>query len=194
MKRTITCLATLGAALILASCTTEVSVTDDTAEASVVDVTDQAQQDAEAMARIGEQATSGGIALTVTSVDENSEVSLYASGRKQGTSPDEIVQAPAGAKYVTVHTEVVNESSEPWDLTCGGAIRAILATPDGDTYDPEGELYRIHGNPECSDTIGPGLSSPMSWMFVVPQDATPGALGFTDYTSDLTLVALVERT
>ncbi|MGO1992248.1 MAG: DUF4352 domain-containing protein [Corynebacterium sp.] len=133
---------------------------------------------------LGEEAISGGVSLIVEDVEESQDASIYASGYNQGTQPDEVITAPEGAKFVTVRTTVTNNSRSSWDLTCGSSFSVELLNMEGQFSAPDDEQYRIHGNPECNDSLNPGLSSPMAWRFVVPEDAEPLALSFQDYDLD----------
>lgn len=140
---------------------------------------------------IGEEATNAGVKLVVESVEEAESISLYAKGYKRGFRPDEVVSPRQGGKFVIVTTTVENTGSETWDLTCGGAIRTKLVSREDNQYDPIRDLYRIHDNPECNDSVGAGFPTKMTWIYEIPTTKQARAFGFLEsgnYNGTFTLV------
>ena len=130
--------------------------------------------------KMGEKAESDGLELVVQSFTKSPSIELYAEGVKRGSSPDETVEARAGGKFVIVSTEVTNETTQAIDLTCGFDAQAELGDADERHYEPIDNLYRVKNTPDCNEYLNPGFSTPMTWVFEVPEDTDPKYLYFAN--------------
>lgn len=130
--------------------------------------------------KMGENAESDGLELVVQSFTESPSIELYAEGVKRGSSPDETVKARAGGKFVIVSTKVKNETTQAIDLTCGFGAQAELGDADERHYEPIDNKYRVKNTPDCNEHLNPGFSTPMTWVFEVPEDTAPKYLYFAN--------------
>lgn len=128
----------------------------------------------------GDPVASDGIVLTVTDVTEGPSIDYLERGVSAEAAATELLDATEGGKFVTVTTTVENTGTQAWDLTCGFAIQAELVDDQGRHFQPIDSLYRIPGNPECSDKTNPGFTETMKWSFEVPDAAKGFKLGFAD--------------
>lgn len=134
---------------------------------------------------IGQPVTNGGIKLTINAVS----ISPVVPRGRGGDQPPR-----AGAKIVRVDTTVDNVGTESIDLTCSYPIANKLWDAQKRQFDSVDKLYDIPGNPECNDSIQPGFSSPMTYMYEVPQDAVIEFFGFADsnvnFGADTTFISI----
>lgn len=143
------------------------------------------------MPQAGDTVEAPGVTLTVDSVSDSDHLMLHAKGVKAGTKPQERLDPPTGGRFVTVTTTVQNTGFAPWDLTCSFALQGHVFNDDGQRFDDVGELYRLSGNPGCSDKVNPGFNSAMNWSFAVPEDSKITRFGFADPETnynDLTMI------
>jgi hypothetical protein len=145
----------------------------------------------ETSAEIGHTYRHLGIAVTLIAVASSFSVTLSAGKYQSGSGYETYEDVPAGngAKFVTVNTRVLNDSTTSIDLTCGYPIGNHLVDDRSRKFDSIDRLYRIRGNPECNDNLQPGFASDMTWIYRVPLDAVISAFEFedlTDFTGDRT--------
>ncbi|CAM4039686.1 DUF4352 domain-containing protein [Corynebacterium frankenforstense] len=140
---------------------------------------------------VGEMVEAEGVALRVDAVTETDKIELLSD--HSTADPNVTEKVREGGKYVVVDTTVRNDDTQDMDLTCGFAVQAKLVTEPAAEYGPEDSLYRVPGNPECNDNLGPGFDTTMTWVFVVPKDRKVTALGFAnpEYSfDDLTYISI----
>ncbi len=125
-----------------------------------------------------------GIALTVVDIRCSFSVRLNNSHYRTGSGREtyEDVAARDGAKFITVKMRVLNDSKKGLDLTCGYPIKNYLTDERDREFTSIGKLYRVQGNPECNDTLQPGFSTDMTYIYRVPLDANISAFMFEDAT------------
>lgn len=143
----------------------------------------------------GDVVEAPGVTLTVDEVSEADHLMLHADGVKRGSQPEERLDAPAGGRFVTVTTTVKNTGLQSWNLTCGFAIQAHIFSDKEQRFDPVDNLYRLVGNPDCSDHLNPGFESTMIWSFAVPDDIEITHFGFADpetHYNDLTMIDIAD--
>ena len=143
----------------------------------------------------GDAVEAPGVTLTVDGVSEADHLMLHADGVKRGFQPEERLDAPAGGRFVTVATTVKNTGLKSWDLTCSFALQAYIFSDEEQRFEPVNELYRLLGNPECSEDVNPGFESTMIWSFAVPDDIEITHFGFADpetHYNDLTMIDIVD--
>lgn len=155
---------------------------------------DQSQSESQSaeLHPMGTPVEAPGVTLSVDDVTVSDSIELYADGFKRGTQPNETVASEKG-EFVSVTTTVKNTGQAPLDLTCGFGIQAELFNSDNQYYEPQQKLYRVIDNPDCSDYLGPGFDTQMTWVFEVPTGTTLGAFGFADpetHYDDLTFIDL----
>lgn len=126
---------------------------------------------APAAVSIGETVTDGGVTATVTAAEFVDSVDL--------TTPAEL---PSDRRFVLVRTTMVNNTDVELDLGCGVSVATKLVDGQDRTFDPIDGLSAVAGNPGCTDTVKPGSSAEMTWVYAVPQDAADVQWGFRDYT------------
>lgn len=140
---------------------------------------------------VGEMVEAEGVALRIDAVTETDKIELLSD--HSTADPNVTEKVREGGKYVVVDTTVRNDDTQDMDLTCGFAVQAKLVTEPAAEYGPEDSLYRVPGNPECNDNLGPGFDTTMTWVFVVPKDRKVTALGFAnpEYSfDDLTYISV----
>lgn len=140
----------------------------------------------------GDAVDSDGVRLTVTNVEEGPSIDYLEDGVKAEFAATETLDAIEGGKLVTVTTEVENTGTEAWDLTCGFSIQSELVDDQGRHFQPIDSLYRIPGNPDCSEQTNPGFTKTMKWAFEVPETAKGFKLGFADPTINYDKLTYVE--
>lgn len=131
-----------------------------------------------------------GIAITLIGVGCSFTMRLVKARSSLDDEPYEEVAAGDGAKFVTVRTRVLNDSTTSIDLTCSYPIMNHLIDERGRQFDSIPRLYRIPGNPACNDNLQPGFAADMTWIYRVPLDANITAYEFedlTDFTRDRTV-------
>ena len=131
-----------------------------------------------------DQARSGGIAVSVRDASTADSIT-YEGGVQSAETPDaeaRKVEAKQGGRYVIVDTVVQNDTDEAIDLTCGFPVDAAVLSESGQRFTPISGLSQIAGNPECNAMLQPGFDDKMSWVFLVPPDATINAFQFTGVT------------
>ncbi len=130
---------------------------------------------------------SGGIEVAVTDAYAKQAVSYEGGTIDSRVTPNgepRTVRAPQGGSYVYVETNVMNDSSEGLDLTCGYPMEVKLVEASGRRFDPVEGLDLVKGNPACNAQLQPGFRDGMTWVFLVPPDAEVNAFRFRD-TTDL---------
>jgi Domain of unknown function (DUF4352) len=134
---------------------------------------------------IGQPVVNGGVKLTVNSVSSPPVISRHYKGD---------VSPRAGAKYVQVETLVENAGQKSMDLTCGYPLANKVYDTQKRQYDAVDDLYELPGNPGCNDSLQPGFSSPMTYVYEVPQGAVIEFFGFADsdanYGANLSFITI----
>jgi hypothetical protein len=125
-----------------------------------------------------------GIAITLIDVECSYSIHMNNSGYRSDSvyASYEEVAAGDGAKFITVHTRVLNDSKTSIDLTCGYPIGNHLVDERAREFDAIHDLSHIRGNPKCNDNLQPGFASDMTWIYRVPIDARISAFDFEDLT------------
>ncbi len=174
------------AILALAGCgssNTE-TVTETVSEETTTTI-EGAASNGEPVVPVDGSATSGGIEVTVNQAFSKPTIS-YEGGTESRVTPDgepRTIQAPQGGHYIYVVADVLNETAEGIDLTCGYPMKVKLRDADHKRYDPVEGLDLVNGNPECNEQLQPGFSRKMIWIFLVPPSADVEALEFSDVTN-----------
>lgn len=140
---------------------------------------------------VGQMMEAEGVALRVDAVTETDTIELLSD--HSTADPNVTEKVREGGKYVVVDTTVRNDGTQDMDLTCSLGVQAKLVTEPQAEYGPEHELHRVPGNPGCSDYLGAGFDTTMTWIFVVPKDRKVTALGFAnpEYSfDDLTYISI----
>jgi len=127
--------------------------------------------------KIGEAAVSGSEKVVVDSVTVTPTVEM----RDNDNFPNTVMSLPKnqGAKFVVVTGTVFNEGSTPFNtVLLGGNAWIADASRMYDMIDDHG---RVVANTEyLNNSIGPGFSTPFSWVFEVPDDFTPEIFRYDD--------------
>ncbi|MBN9798202.1 hypothetical protein DMP15_13125 [Pseudonocardia sp. UM4_GMWB1] len=132
-----------------------------------------------AQGEVGDQLTDVGITVTVTSAEFVPDVMV--SDSAGSASATYAPQGPGdGARYFAVRTHVVNDGQQSIDLACGSAITNALIDDRGRKFDALDSLYKIQGNPYCSDAVQPGFEADMTYVYRVPSSATITSWSFAD--------------
>lgn len=93
-------------------------------------------------------------------------------------SPLETVTARDKGKFLVIETTVRNDSEEDMDLTCSAPISIKLETDKDAKYGPVESLYKLPGNPECNDQLGPDFDTKMTWIFEFQESHKPERIAF----------------
>ena len=143
-----------------------------------------------APSRVGQPATSVGVAVTVTRVAAAPSVALNQSGYLPGSGYDTYTDTPAGAgeKYVLVSTHITNNQAKPLDLACGMPLKTFATDDQGHRYAPKDQLFKLKGNPQCDEAIEPGQAGDMTWIYRVPADAHVVSWQFQENSGGLPLL------
>lgn len=128
-----------------------------------------------------------GATVTVQSVQEASSLELNESSYRPGSGYESYTATAAGpgAKYVVVRTEVTNDSTTSFDLTCSLPISTKILDARGRQFDAIDSLYKLRDNPECNDGLQPGFTADMTWAYRLPSDAVVSGWSFEE-TTDFT--------
>lgn len=139
---------------------------------------------APASTEVGDTVTNGGITLTVVGAYVSETIELNESNFRPGSGYEEytVTEPDAGGKFVVIETHVVNNARVSLDLTCSLPINTVLVDTANREFDAIQDLYKVRGNPECNDQLQPGFESDMTWIYMVPSNATVLGWGFTDLT------------
>lgn len=121
---------------------------------------------------VGQTVSQGGVTVTVTAAHLADSVELNGAPHL----PD------AGGKFVVVQTHIVNNAQESMDLTCSLPVATLVEDDRSRRFDPIDDLSGLPGNPACNHQLQPGFSTEMTWVYMVPADATVYAWGFSDAT------------
>ncbi|MDV7136192.1 hypothetical protein [Williamsia muralis] len=149
--------------------------------------------------KIGEVATNGGVKLTVTSATNPPTIPMMTNSMRKNSGYDVYgdVAPRAGGKFVRVDATVENVGQVSVDLTCSWPIEVFAADATNRMFDPVDELYKLQGTPECNENLQPGFSSPMTYVFEVPESADVRIFGFADTkrdSEDPTFVVITPQT
>lgn len=79
-------------------------------------------------------------------------------------------------------THVVNNAKVSLDLTCSLPVQTKLVDVQQRNFDAIDDLYKLKGNPECNDQLQPGFEADMTWVYLVPKNASVVGWGFRDLT------------
>lgn len=130
--------------------------------------------------KLGEPAMSGNEKVIIDSVEFAPNVELRTKEFNPG-APDTAMEAPKneGAKFVIVSGTVFNEGKTPFDADF--SMFAWIADQEGRMYTPLDDHWRVQANRDVqNNSIGPGFSTPYTWVFEVPDDFTPVAFAYDD--------------
>lgn len=136
--------------------------------------------------KVGEPATNGGVKLTVTSATNPPTIPMMTNSMRKNSGYDvydDIAPRPGG-KFVRVDAMIENAGQVSMDLTCSWPIEVFAADAANRMFDPVDELYKLQGTPECNENLQPGFSSPMTYVFEVPETADVRIFGFADTERD----------
>lgn len=123
---------------------------------------------------------SGNEKVIIDSVELASTVELRNEDFSNGAS-ETVMESPRneGAQFVIVSGTVFNEGKTP--LNSEFSNFAWIADQEGRMYDPINDHWRVQANWDTlSDSIGPGFSTPYTWVFEVPGDFKPVAFAYDD--------------
>lgn len=146
---------------------------------------------------VGELSTNHGIHLTVDSVEIVSELRIKKEYSENNTNSESLVPDNEGAKFVRVNASITNESVKAFHLSCGFQTSTVLMNSQGQEYTAISDLYHLEGNPDCLDSIAPGFSGEVSYVYEVPGDHELGYFAYADpsvsgATENPTLILLGE--
>lgn len=130
--------------------------------------------------KLGEPAMSGNEKVILDSVEFAPTVELRNQDFSSGAS-ETVMESPKneGAQFVIVSGTVFNEGKTP--LIADFNKFAWIADQESRMYDPINDHWRVQANWDTlSDSIGPGFSTPYTWVFEVPGDFTPVAFAYDD--------------
>ena len=130
--------------------------------------------------KLGEPAVSGNEKVIIDSVTLAPSVELRREDFVPG-APDTLIEAPRneGAQFVIVSGTVSNEGKTPF--TADFSLFAWIADQGGRMYTPLDDHWRVQANRDVQgNSIGPGFSTPYTWVFEVPGDFTPVAFAYDD--------------
>ena len=130
--------------------------------------------------KLGEPAMSGNEKVIIDSVTLSPNVELRTKEFNPG-APDTAMEAPRneGAQFVVVSGTVFNEGKTPFIADFG--MFAWIADQEGRMYEPLDDHWRVQANRDIqNNSIGPGFSTPYTWVFEVPGDFTPAAFAYDD--------------
>ena len=146
---------------------------------------------------VGAEKRSGAATVTVMSAVAGPSVTVNTTMARQGSGYDEYADLPAGegAKFVTIRVRVKNDGQTSMSLTCGLPIVNKLVDVQDREFDAIDELYDVKGNPGCGDSVQPGFTGEVSFVYRVPSDVVVAGWSFRDYelptSSDGQFVRLV---
>lgn len=130
--------------------------------------------------KLGEPAISGNEKVIIDSVELAPTVELRNEDFSSEAS-ETVMEGPRneGAQFVIVSGTVFNEGKAP--LIADFDEFAWIADQEGRKYDPINDHWRVQANWDTlSDSIGPGFSTPNTWVFEVPGDFKPVAFAYDD--------------
>lgn len=130
--------------------------------------------------KLGEPAMSGNEKVIIDSVELAPTVELRTEEFNPG-EPDTAMERPRneGAQFVIVSGTVSNEGKTPFNADF--SLFAWIADQEGRKYTPLDDHWRVQANRDVlNDSIGPGFSTPYTWVFEVPEDFKPVAFAYDD--------------
>lgn len=132
--------------------------------------------------KVGQKLVNGGVTLTVTKVQTVETIPMNRTGYETGTELGKITHEKPdnGGKFLRVDTIVENTGSASMDLTCNWPIDAKALDSKNREFDPLDDLYYLENNPECNDGLQPGFTDDMSYIYLIPEDATATSFRFRD--------------
>jgi Telomeric repeat-binding factor 2. len=178
----------VGAVLLIAVATAGCSNTTTPAPASssqpVVSAQATTSAPAAAMAVIGQELSNRGVTLTVKAARAVDTIDMNESNYRPGSGHETYTKTKpeAGGKFIVVETHVVNNAKVSMDLTCSLPITTKVVDDKDRNFDPIQSLYKVKGNPECNKQLQPGFESDMTYVYLVPTNATVIKFGFYDST------------
>lgn len=126
----------------------------------------------------GQKLVNGGITLTVTKVEIAETIPMNRSGYEAGDVAAKITheRPEKGGKFLRVDTLVENTSNVSKDLTCSWMIEAKAIDSQKREFDEIDDLFDLENNPQCGESLQPGLKAEMSYVYLLPENAE--ATGF----------------
>lgn len=126
----------------------------------------------------GQKLVNGGITLTVNKVEIAETIPMNRSGYEAGDVSAKITheRPEKGGKFLRIDTLVENTSNASKDLTCNWMIEAKAIDSQNREFDEIDDLSDLENNPQCGDSLQPGLKADMSYVYLLPEDAE--ATGF----------------
>ncbi|MGP4968870.1 hypothetical protein, partial [Glutamicibacter ardleyensis] len=85
-----------------------------------------------------------------------------------------------GGKFLRLDTIIENSGKSSMDLTCGYPVRIKAYDSQGRQFDTIDSLHEVTKNPGCNDMLQPSFRSDMSYIFLVPENASIVGIGFED--------------
>ncbi|WP_141758268.1 DUF4352 domain-containing protein [Corynebacterium sp. HMSC068G04] len=129
---------------------------------------------------LGEPAMSGTEQVTIDSVTLAPNVEMKNEDFSTG-APDSVLGNPKneGAQFVIVSGTVSNKGTAPFTARFDNF--GLIADLRGRTYEPIEDHWKVYANWDIlNDSVGPGFSTPYTWVFEVPDDFTPALFGYDD--------------
>lgn len=198
MKRNLVALSAL--TLLVAGCSSDGNnsspSTSSEARAAIATTTSKPQVET---FNVGEAAKNGGVKLTVTSATNPPTIPMMTNSMQKNSGYDVYDDIPprAGGKFVRVDAIIENAGQVSMDLTCSWPIEVFAADATNRMFDPVDEVYKLQGTPECNEKLQPGFTSPMTYIFEVPESADIRIFGFADTernSQDPTFVIITPQT
>lgn len=120
---------------------------------------------------IGETVENDGIRMKLVSASDQPSISYDTCGDNCNYFKYAPKPADPNTKYWVVTTEITNTGKEPIDLTCSDPVEINAYNSKNQRYTPIEQLGQVEGNPKCNAKLQPGLSSAMTYPFLVPSSA-----------------------
>lgn len=147
--------------------------------------TEESENAADSDGKIGQELVNGGVTLKVLNTEVVDSIQMNRSGYVDAKDTDYSIEKPSkGGKFVRVDTLIKNMGDASMDLTCGWAIENRLLDSSERSFDPIDELYMLRGNPECNANLQPGFESEMSYIYMIPENASTETFSFRDTSNE----------
>lgn len=155
---------------------------DDEEEEEEEEALDASEGDPLDYGEVGDTVTNHGAELTLNDAYMAETIPWNESAQPPGNPLYEITPRPAedGAKWFVMETTVSNEGRSSMDLTCSWPIEVVGVDVDEREFDTINSLYQYEANPACNDSLQPGFSAEMTYVFSIPSDAEMLGVAFRD--------------
>lgn len=121
--------------------------------------------------KIGDTLENNGIRMKLDSTGDQATISYDTCGKGCSNGIYAPKAPDANSKYWVANVEITNTGRKPIDISCSYPLDIKALNSSGQEFSHIEDIGGMQGNPECNAQLQPGMTSKVSYPFMVPANA-----------------------